>query len=379
MLELPARIYFKLIQKDLENKMVFIGGPRQVGKTTLSQQLISNFQSGDECYLNWDNPMHRDIINNQDWNKNLPLIIFDEIHKKTNWQTFVKGNYDVWKKQQNYIITGSARLDLYRKGGDSMLGRYHYHRIHPYSINELGNSEENMQLLFNFGGFPEPLKEQDTTFHRRWIRQRTSVLVREDLRDLEKINQIDKVEILANLLPSRVASLLSVKSISEDLSVSDKTIKNWILKLESLYYCFQVYPLCTKKVKSIKKTPKLYLWDWSQIKEDSARFENLVASQLLKYCHYQEDTYGYKMELNFLRDSTKKECDFIVSKEGKIEFAVECKLNNTSLNPNIEYFKKRMENVPKWYQVHMGSKIRQKDPAVEIIPFRLFCEKENMV
>jgi len=375
---LPERIYLKQIKKDLEKKMVFLGGPRQVGKITLALNLIGENKENHPAYLNWDNELSRKVINQLSWSKLEPVIIFDEIHKKKGWQGFIKGIYDTWKKTQKFIITGSARLDLYRRGGDSMLGRYHYHRIHPFSLSELGNTKENFERLFKFGGFPEPLLGEDEIQLRRWHLQRVSRLIRQDLRDLENIQNIDKIEMLADLLPTRVGSLLSYKSLSEDLEISDKTIKNWIQVLDRPYYSYQLAPYGAPKLKTIKKTPKLYLWDWSQIENPAARFENLVASHLLKLCHTWEDTLGHKCELRFLRDDKGRECDFVVIKDRKAIFAVECKLNAVDVDENIHYFRDKIK-IPKWYQVHAGSKDCLVFPDVRILSFQKFCELESLV
>ena len=168
MIKLPDRVYKKQILKDLEKKMVFIGGPRQVGKTTLAISLLNNHHPEDHNYLNWDNVNSRKIIEKELWPKDKPLIIFDEIHKRKGWQNLVKGIWDTWKNYQKFLITGSARLEIFRKGGDSMLGRYHYHRIHPYSLPELGFENSNLELLFEYGGFPEPLLSADPIELKRW-------------------------------------------------------------------------------------------------------------------------------------------------------------------------------------------------------------------
>lgn len=377
MKSLPQRVYSPFIVKDLKKKMVFLGGPRQVGKTTLALSMIEK-KDKEFAYLNWDNEAARKTINNQAWDKEEPLIIFDEIHKRKGWQTLIKGAWDTWKGLQKYLITGSAQLDIFRKGGDSMLGRYHYYRIHPFTLSELGNNPENLKKIFEFGGFPEPLLEEDKTELRRWHLQRVSKLVRIDLRDLENISDLDKMEMLALALPERVASLLSYKSLSEDLGVSDKTIKRWVQVLSSLYYCYLIFPFGGAKIKAIKKTPKLYLWDWSQIFDESARFENMVASHLFKYCHFIQDTQGYRMELRFLRDKAGKETDFVVLKENKPLFAVECKLNDSKIDPAIKYFSEKL-SIPKWYQVTLEGKDKVIAPNIEILSLSSLCKKLDLV
>jgi predicted AAA+ superfamily ATPase len=377
-MRLPKRIYYDPIVKDLKNKMVFVGGPRQVGKTTLATSLIKNYHDGHPGYLNWDNELSRKTIQKLDWSKEEPLIIFDEIHKRKGWQGFVKGIWDTWKNTQRFIVTGSARLDIFRKGGDSMLGRYHYYRIHPFTLPELGLNQANLDLLFKFGGFPEPLLLQDDIELKRWHLQRVSKLVRIDLRDLENVSDLDKVELLADSLADRVGSPLSYKSLAEDLEVSDKTVKRWVSILDTLYFCFLVPPLGSSKIKAIKKTQKLYLWDWSQIEDPGFRFENMVASHLLKLCDYWQDVLGERSELRYIRNELGKEVDFVVLRNRKPLFAVECKYADTDISPTMLEFRSKL-SIPKWYQVHMGTKTRIIDPDFSILPFAKLCQELQLV
>ena len=375
---LPERLYLKFVKKDLLKKMVFIGGPRQVGKTTLAISLLENYFDGHPAYLNWDQSNMRSTIQHQSWSKNEPIIIFDEIHKRKGWQTFVKGIWDTWKNTQTFIVTGSARLDIFRKGGDSMLGRYHYYRIHPFTLPEIGYSDENLRVLFQFGGFPEPLLNQDEIELRRWHLQRVSKLVRIDLRDLEDVSDLDKVELLADSMPLKVGNPFSYKSFAEDLEVSDKTVKRWVKILDSLYYCFLIAPYGSTKIKAVKKSQKLYLWDWSQIADSGARFENMVASHLLKMCNYWEDTQGFRAELRYIRDQKGREVDFVVLRNRKPLFAVECKLNDTNISPSLIEMKSKLD-IPKWYQVTFDAARRDIDEHFSILSFTEFCKEIDAV
>ena len=375
---LPQRIYVESIKKDLLNKMVFMGGPRQVGKTTLALSFLKKYQPGHLAYLNWDDEISRKVLLKGEWSKEEPLIILDEIHKKKGWQRFVKGIWDTWKGTQRFIITGSARLDIFRKGGDSMMGRYHYYRIHPFTLPELGINAENLKLIFKFGGFPEPLISRDETELRRWHLQRVSKLVRIDLRDLENVSDLDKVELLADTLVSRVGSPLSYKSLSEDLEVSDKTVKRWVQILDSLYYCYLIPPLGSQKIKAVKKSQKLYLWDWSQIEDPGIRFENMVASHLLKLCDYWQDVQGYKSELRYIRDESGKEVDFVVVRDKKPLFAIECKLSDSDVAPSLLHFKEKLD-IPKWYQVNLDGKSRIINPNFSVVSFAKLCEELSLI
>lgn len=366
------------IKQDLQKRMVFLGGPRQVGKTTLSQKLIKNFHDDHPAYLNWDSDIHRNKIKNREWPKNEKLIILDEIHKFKNWRNFVKGLFDTLKNTHSFLVTGSARLDHFRKGGDSLLGRYHYYRLHPYSLPEIGYSQDKLSKLLKFGGFPEPFQSANDRDLRRWHLQRLNRLVRTDLRDLENIKDLDKMFMLAELLPSKVGSPLSINSLAQDVEADFKTIKNWLSILSAMYYSYQIAPFGSSKVRAVKKEQKLYMWDWSQVESEGHRFENMVASHLLKYCHFLEDTEGYQMELRFLRDFDKREIDFVVIKDKKPIFAVECKTGEKSVSPHLHYFSERT-SIPHFYQVHLGKAERQINDKITMMPFYKFCEYIKLV
>ncbi len=363
-----------VVKPVLPRKMVFIGGPRQVGKTTLALSLLG--PGADEthpAYLNWDDPRAAARLRRLELPPGEPLLVLDEIHKYARWRNLVKGLYDTERSRRRIVVTGSARLDYYRKGGDSLANRYRYFRLHPFSLRELGASPSRGDLgaLLRFGGFPEPLLQQDERELRLWQRDRVARVVRDDLRDLEQVREISLVEQLVDLLPARVGSPLSIKSLREELEVDHKTVERWLTILENLYLCFRIPPFGSPRVRAVKKERKLYLWDWSMTPEGGARFENLVASQLLKYCHFVEDSEGHAMELRFLRDTDKREIDFVVLRDRKPVFAVECKSGERALSPAIRYFAERTP-IPRFFQVHLGDQHFERGSAA-VLPFRTFC------
>jgi hypothetical protein len=379
---IKKRYLTKYILDDLNEKMVFVGGPRQVGKTTLASELVSNnFSQFD--YFNWDNRQDRMRMLKSEWSGNASLIIFDEIHKYNKWKTFIKGEYDKLKKKYKFILTGSARLDIYRKGGDSMQGRYFYYCLHPFTLAELINESKRPDLfkeivfpskfmknewlmLDKFGGFPEPIIKQSSRMLRRWHQDKHDRVFRDDIRDVENIRDISSVQLLGNLLPERVASPLSINSIREDLEVSHKAVSRWLNILESFYYCFRIYPYTGKNYRSLKKNPKLYLWDWSEIRDEPSRFENCVACHLLKYVHFLHDYEGYDAKLHYLRNAEKKEVDFLVVVDDKPWFAVEVKLNDTNISPNLHFYQKKI-NIPFLYQVLKTSGIDRYINGIRLI------------
>lgn len=364
------------VKADLAEKMVFLGGPRQVGKTTLSLSLIKGADESHPAYLNWDLREVRQMLLEGNLPAEQSLIIFDEIHKYKHWRNLVKGFYDKYKSRKRFLITGSARLDHYRRGGDSLQGRYHYHRLHPLSLYELNAkpTKSDLSLLLRYGGFPEPFLKQNARHWKRWQRERQSRVIQEDLINLEHVKEVSQLHLLAGTLPEKVASVLSINNLKQDLSVAYETVDRWITILENLYYCFRIPPYGLPHLRAMRKERKLYLWDWSLCGEESARFENLVASHLLKYCHFKEDTEGDDTALQFVRDANGRELDFVVVKNKKPLFAVECKTGERSLSRNITYFSQRTD-IPCFYQVHTGVRdYEHAESKARVISFTRFCE-----
>ena len=366
------------IESDLRDKMVFLGGPRQVGKTTLALSLLGAMGQRHPGYLNWDDPRVRPELLRGRLPGGQTLVVLDEIHKFPRWRNLVKGLHDTEGDRVAILVTGSARLDHYRKGGDSLQGRYHYHRLHPFTLGELGpdTSAGDLEALMRYGGFPEPLLAGDIRVWRRWQRERLSRVVHEDLRDLENVRQVALVELLVEALPDRVGSPLSIRSLSEDLQVAHETVSRWLEILENLYVCFRIPPFGAPRIRAVKKENKLYLWDWSQTPERGERFENLVACHLLKYCHRLEDTEGHRMELRFVRDTDRREVDFVVIRDGDPVFGVECKTGEKSPSRAIHYFRGRTPIVD-FYQVHLGDRDYVSN-GTRVLPFRTFCREFNL-
>ncbi len=379
----PLRRYlWTPVREDLARKMVFIGGPRQVGKTTFALSLLQTPPKNEThpAYMNWDRDEHRKRLLNGELPSGEEIVLLDEIHKFARWRNLVKGLYDTQKSKLSILVTGSARLDYYRKGGDSLQGRYHYYRLHPISLRELDPSAnaQTVRLLLRFGGFPEPLFAGSDQEHRRWEKEHQDRVVRDDLRDLEQVREVSLIELLVHHLPRCIGSPLSVRSLSELLQVAQETAERWLTILERLYFCFRIAPYGSARIRAVKKERKLYLWDWSQAPEGGPRFENMVASQLLKYCHRLEDTQGRRMELRYLRDTDKREVDFVVLRDGAAEFAVECKTGERSVSPAAAYFKARTA-IPAFYQVHLGSKdFTHAGSGVRVIPFERFCREREL-
>ena len=326
-----------VIRKDLGDKIVLLSGPRQVGKTTLARSL---FPQNSE-YFNIDNDEDRLLIRKNAWRRDCDLVIFDELHKLKNWKSWIKGVYDKEGVRPRLFVTGSARLDAYRRGGDSLAGRFYSYRLHPFSVAEVKekhSADEALERILRFGGFPEQFLKASKTAAKRWRRSHADRILRDDLRDIASVRDIKGVATLVELLRQSVGSAISYDSLSRDLQVSPHTVKHWIGMLESLFILFVVTPYSRNIARSLLKQPKIYFYDTGFVKEDAgARFENAVACALLKRLHFIEDTAGEKCSLHYLRDKEKREVDFMTLRDGKPELLIETKLSKPEIF-HIQHF-----------------------------------------
>jgi len=339
----------KYIQQDLKRKIVLLTGPRQAGKTTLSKMLKESFD-----YFNYDNAEHRLSLLEKSWDRSRELIIFDELHKLKNWKSWLKGIYDTESIPPSIIVTGSAKLDIYRKVGDSLAGRFFEFRLHPFDLKEIKNAqgkeglEEILDRLMKIGGFPEPYLEGDQTYYNRWKRSHLDVILKQDLVDLENMRQITSIETLIQLLRKKVGSPISYTSLAEDLQCSDKTVKRWLAMLETLYVVFKIFPFHKNISRSILKSPKYYFFDNGQvIDEPGLKLENLVACSLLKEIHFREDCMGEKWDLYYLRNKDGREIDFFVTKGERPALMIEVKWSDEERSSNFSSFEKYLAGAKK--------------------------------
>ena len=362
------RIYETIIREHLaeHQQMLFLAGPRQVGKSTLClaiAKLTDRF-----LYLNWDNTPHRKIIllgekeilpliKFDRLSTHKPIIVFDELHKYKNWKNYLKGFYDIYKGKINIIVCGSAKLDIFRRGGDSLMGRYLLYRIHPLSLKEIIDPTVNLApisqpqiskpelltKLLQQGGYPEPFIKDNNRFSNQWRQLRFQQLFREDIQSLEKILNIAQLELLAEILCEQASGTLSYRSLASDIRVSEDTVKRWINVLSQFYYCFRIQPWFKNVKRSLLKEPKIYLWDWSLVRDPGAKTENLVAGHLLKAVHLWTDLGLGKFGLYYLRDKDKREVDFLVTRDNTPWFMVEVKSSgNKAMSANLSYFSEQL-------------------------------------
>lgn len=352
------RVYTALVEEHFESnrQMLFLSGPRQVGKTTLSISFEKHLH-----YFNWDDQSDRQkIIAGQshigDAIGPIPdqTIVFDELHKYADWKNFVKGFYDKYRQPKwKILVTGSARLDTYRKGGDSLMGRYFHFSIFPLSVAELLNLDkvdetlirqpqeidpEKWEALLHFGGFPEPFLKANKRFHRQWSILRRNQFLQEDVRSLGAGYDLSKIEVLAELISMNATQMLNYSTLAKHVRVSVETIQRWITLLKQLSYCFTLRPWKKNISRSLLKEPKLYLTDWSQIEDEGKRNETLIANALLKAVTGWTDLGFGEFELFYIRTKEKREVDFVVTRDQAPWFLVEAKTSEQSISRQLKYF-----------------------------------------
>lgn len=332
------------IDKDLPKKVVLLSGPRQVGKTTLAKSVTAK-----ATYLNFDIPEDRLVIQRRQWQRSTPLLILDELHKMQRWKSFLKGIYDASPGIPPILVTGSARLDTFRKVGDSLAGRFFAYRLHPIDVQEaaaLMPPEEALERILRVGGFPEPFLDGSDEFSGRWRRTHLDAILRQDLLDLETVRDIQSIETLVVLLRTRVGAPVSYANLARDLERDAKTIKRWLTVLENLYVIFRVTPYSKKIARAILKEPKYYFFDSGAVRGDEgARFENVVATSLLKKIHYLQDVHGRDLSLHFIRNKERQEVDFLICRDGTPALAIECKWSDPEPSRSFRGFSKAVATI----------------------------------
>lgn len=366
------RVYHAILENALtqDRQMAFVTGPRQVGKTTTCRDLAN-------VYLDWDNEDHRQVIlagpasvatyAGLDTLRSNPVrIVFDELHKYRRWKQFLKGFFDTYEARVRIMITGSSRLDAYRKGGDSLMGRYFLYRMHPLSVAELCApdppqhvhrppaplAEEEWRTLWEQGGHPEPFSKRSSRFSLRWRELRRHQLLREDIRDMTGIQDLDQFALMARLLAEQSSDQLIYTTKAKQIRVSENTVRSWVTTLCAFHYGFVVRPWFRNVAKALRKEPKWFLRDWSGIADPGKRAETFCACHLLKAVEGWTDLGLGVFELRYIRDTQKREVDFLVVRDGNPWILVETKHSHTRLSPHLAYFQKQT-GAPHAFQVSM--------------------------
>lgn len=365
--------------------MVFLAGPRQVGKTMLAKQWLK-IRGCSSLYYNWDDISTRQayLADSRFFESPArslaipnPWIVFDEIHKRNRWRDILKGAYDLFGENFRFLITGSARLDLFRRSGDSLVGRYNLFHMMPLSIGEItrmaprscflnerffnkmvdvfeknisepiaSETEDAYLSLSRYGPFPEPFLRQNHRFSRKWHQDYISLIIREELKDISRVIELDKVEHLVLLMPSRIMSPLSMANIAAEVEVAHTTVKSWLEQLNRLYILFPVSPWTKKVSRGLKKEKKWYFLDWYYAPKGAGRMENMMATYLHRTCLALTDMGYGSYRLNYVRTLDKKEVDFIVTRDRQPILAVEVKSSETAMHRPLLDRQRWLFNIP---------------------------------
>lgn len=365
------------IAKDVQRKCVLLSGPRQVGKTTLARSLFSTCE-----YLNYDIVADRRIIASQSWNRDTDLVILDELHKHKKWKNLLKGVIDETRGKPPLLVTGSARLEVFRKAGDALTGRtfaYHLHPIDPheaYAIDPEKTADEHIDFLLAHGGFPESFASPELS--RRLLLDRISTVLRDDLRDLSMVSSISAIELLVALLRERVGGQITYSNLASDLGVSAPTVKSWILLLEKVYLVFLLRPFAGQLTKSLRKEPKCYFFDCSAADNgEAARLENLVALALYKWCDFVRDTQGRNARLHYYRDSNQREVDFVITEGRSVVACIEVKSGDDNPSPSLKYLVERVRPKLAIQLVHRCPRARDYGP-IKVRPLGEWLRKMEL-
>ena len=367
------RYLTQYLQKDITHKMIILSGPRQSGKTTLSKGLLDPHGT----YLNWDIPTQQKIIRERSWSKTSSLVIFDELHKMLRWKNFLKEITDEFQNTPPILVTGSARLDIFKNEGDALTGRYYHYRLHPVDLQESKaflphkNATERLDHILKTGGFPESILHPENANRLRM--NRLNVVLYEDLRDLNKMPSTRGLKLLIELLRERIGQQVNESHLAQDIGVSPTTIKHWIILLENLYVIFLVSPYSKGLARSIRKERKVYFYDSSNGLSPGAILENTVACSLLKYCHFLRDTQGEEMELYYFRDKDGREVDFIITENKNIKWLLEVKESDTQLSKSLEYLHKKLK-APYSFQLVKNIPIEKEIRGIKVTSMALWLD-----
>jgi predicted AAA+ superfamily ATPase len=367
--------------EEFGRQMRFISGPRQIGKTTLARSFLRR-QNLDQLYFNWDLRAVRDRYIQDPYffetefydaqrHRELTWVCLDEIHKMPKWKNILKDYFDKFEEKIRFIVTGSARLDWFRKSGDALTGRYFLFHLFPLTLSETAGNplpkqkeDENawdfiekrisqpryeqdlLEQLLNYSGFPEPFTKASGRFSARWQRDTLDQIVREDVRDLTRIIETENVASLVLNLPSRIGSPLSLNALREDMQVSYTAVKNALSALRLTCVIFLLPPYSRNISRALTKEKKAYFYDWTRCSDPAARFENYVAAELKTLAELWNDSGAGRFELYYVRTKDGRETDFLLTRDGKPWCLLEAKSKDSRVESHHLRHSEALGSIP---------------------------------
>jgi predicted AAA+ superfamily ATPase len=357
-------------------QMRFITGPRQCGKTTMAKEKLKN-ESSTDLYFDWESKKTREKYRNEvnflpsNQNKKKKWVCFDEIHKMPKWKNILKGIFDTYEYNYNFMITGSARLDVLRRSGDSLTGRYFTFKLSPFILYEtlqnyksdflpeekslnyvLKNVEgkkfeqEKMQNLIEFSGFPDPYINCNKVFLKKWNGEYFETIIRTDMRDLSNIQYLEKAMDLIYLLPNKIGSPVSIDSLVQDVELNHRTVGRYLNHLALNYLIFFIPPYTGNIKRLNKKAKKAYFYNYSIIEDDGLKFENFVAFELKARIDLWNDKTPDKFDIFYVKTRDGRETDFLITRNSKPYFLCEAKLSEMKIDSHHKYFSERLGQIP---------------------------------
>ncbi|MEA3545082.1 MAG: ATP-binding protein [Thermodesulfobacteriota bacterium] len=332
---IKRQIETELLLLKNEFPIIAILGPRQSGKTTLSQKVFPEYD-----YVSLEDVDHREFAANDPrgfLNKYSKNVIYDEIQRVPQLISYLQSHVDKMKENGKIIITGSHNFFLMEQISQSLAGRVGITKLLPFSIQELSEEKQTSNIQMFMGSYPRiyDQKIRPEVFYKNYI----STYIEKDIRQIKQVTKLDLFMKFMRILAGRTGQELNLSTISEECGVSHNTIGEWISILEASFLIYKLKPYHKNYNKRLVKNSKVYFTDTGLVcnllgirKPEELDyhflrghiFETFILSDFIKNNY----NTGEKFELYFWRDNHKKEIDLILD-YGINRLGIEIKTSET--------------------------------------------------